>query len=88
MATAVSVPLLFIFSLTTPIFSHPFFFQLNCYSVSCAGRPPSVSEGNKGMPPPSPALELRGEGGDGDGEFASHFFSPHSKFLLRTTFSN
>ena len=64
------------------------FFQLNCYSVVCAGRPPSVSEGNKGPPPPSPARELRGEDGEVTVSLPLVSIPPHSKFLLTATFSN
>jgi hypothetical protein len=52
------------------------FFPLRCYSVGCLSCPPSVNQGNKGLPPPSPpvsfvekAVVLNGEGGDG--EFSS-----------------
>ena len=52
-AMAVSFPLVFIFS-SIPIFSHIIFFQFNCYSVGSAGGHPSVKQGNKGPPQPSP----------------------------------
>jgi hypothetical protein len=41
--------------LSPPIsaYSHSFFFQIKLLSVGCAGRPPSIHEGNKGLPPPS-----------------------------------
>jgi hypothetical protein len=50
-AVTVSSPLIFI----SPIwhFSQTHF---NYYPVSCAGRPPSVNRGNKGLPPPSPPV--------------------------------
>jgi hypothetical protein len=49
----VSFPLVFIFPHHSN-FSHIICFQLYCYSVDCAGCPPSVSQQNKGLPPPSP----------------------------------
>ena len=64
------------------------FFQLNCYSVVCAGRPPSVSEGNEGPLPPSPARELRGEDDEVMVSLPLVSIPPHSKFLLTATFSN
>ena len=48
----VSFPLVFIFPHHSNFFS-PLIFQLNCYSVSHAGRPPSLIQGNNGSPPPS-----------------------------------
>ena len=47
-ATAVSFPFLFIFSSTIVIFSHSFFFPINCYSVSRTGCPPLINKGIKG----------------------------------------
>ena len=42
-------------SIPPPInaYSHSFFFHIKLLSVGCAGRPPSVHEGNNGLPPPS-----------------------------------
>ena len=52
-AVMVSFPLVFIFPHHSNFFS-PLIFQLNCYSVGRAGRPPSLIQGNNGSPPPSP----------------------------------
>ena len=35
-------------------FSHSSCSQFNCYPIGSAGCPPSVNQGNKGLPPPSP----------------------------------
>ena len=33
-------------------------FSQLLFSVGCAGHPPSINEGNKGLPPPSPPLSF------------------------------
>ena len=68
-------------------FSQLLFFQ-NFSAVGRAGRPPSVSEGNKGPPPPSPARELCGECNEVTVSLPLVSIPPHSKFLLTATFSN
>ena len=50
-AVTVSSPLIFI-----PTLWHFSQTQFNYYSVSCAGCPPSVNRGNKGLLPPSPPM--------------------------------
>ena len=73
-------------------YSHSFFFQIKLLSVHCAGCPPSVNEGNKGLPPSSPpvsfmekAVVLNGEGGDG--KFSSFLiFSPLFDFFSQHFF--
>jgi hypothetical protein len=50
-AVTVSSPLIFI-----PTLWHFSQTQFNYYSVSCAGCPPAVNRGNKGLLPPSPPM--------------------------------
>ncbi len=39
-------------------FSHSSCSQFNCYPIGSAGCPPSVNQGNKGLPPPSPSASF------------------------------
>jgi hypothetical protein len=71
--------LVFIFPHHSNFFS-PLIFQLNCYSVGRAGRPPSLNQGNNGPPLPStPACRVKAV----KVSFPLVFiFSPPSKFCL------
>ena len=53
-AVMVSSPLSFIPPPPFDTFSHSSCSQFNCYPIGSAGHPPSVNQGNKGLPPPSP----------------------------------
>jgi hypothetical protein len=87
-AVTVSLPLISIFPLTIPIFSHSNFFRLNRSSVGRAGCPPSV---NKGITGPIAVIPACDSPADGNGcEFSPPFyFSPHhSDFFSQLLFSH
>ncbi len=78
----VSFPLLLFFSFQIFL---SIYLQLNCYLIGHAGHPPSVYQGNKSTPPPSPCCLLHGEGSGG--EFSSCFcFSPTVQFFSHSLF--
>jgi hypothetical protein len=62
-------------------FSHSFVLRSNCHPVHCTSHPPSVNQGNKVLPPPSPLRLLRGEDGDGEFPLVLIFFPFHT-FLI------
>ncbi len=78
----VSFPLLLFFFISN--FSQHL-FTVKLLFIGHAGHPPSVYQGNKSTPPPSPCCLLHGEGSDG--EFSSCFcFPPLFKFFSHSLF--
>ena len=71
-----------------PIFSHGSLFQLICYSVGRARRPPSVDKVNNSPPHPSPTCKSRGEGSVGELIPPLHFSPHHFQCFLTAAFFN